>query len=125
MGDLLASRVSAKSTALSAAHWAVRLQRGSGRALAIFLPLHFVLLAQALNGAGALDQALAWTRPAPLRLAEVALVTALALHACGGIRVLLLEFLDWHDSRKTLFAAACAVAIASGLFFAFNTFSQP
>jgi fumarate reductase subunit D len=106
----------------SAAHWAVRLQRLSGLALALFLPLHFTLLAQALNGAVALDRALVWTRPVPVRLAEVALVSALALHLTGGVRLLLIEFLAGHEFQKSLFAIACGLATAAGLLFALNRF---
>ena len=105
-----------------AAHWAAWLQRLSGVALALFLPLHFTLLARALNGPGALDQALAWTHPAAVRVAEVALVAALALHAAGGVRLLLIEFLAWHELQKSLFALACGIATATGLLFALNRF---
>ena len=118
MGRILRRRLSA----VHAAHWAARLQRLSGLALAIFLPLHFTLLAQALHGAAALDHVLAWTHPAPVRLAEVALISSLALHVSGGVRLLLIEFLAWHEFQKSLFAAACGIATATGLLFALNSF---
>jgi fumarate reductase subunit D len=101
---------------------AARLQRHSGLALAVFLPLHFWLLAQSLKGSGALDYALAWTRPAPVRLAEVVLVSALAFHVAGGIRLLLIEFFACHEFQKNLFVISCGFATAAGLLFALNDF---
>lgn len=105
-----------------AGYWAAVLQRVSGVGLALFLPLHFALLGSALQGAAGLDAALAWTHSLPVRIAEIGLVLALALHLGGGIRVLLVEFLGWHDAHKNLFALACATATGAGLLFAFNNF---
>lgn len=88
--------------------------RVSGLALALFLPLHFLVLGQALNGAAAMDR---WIQIAELPLvkaAEFVLVFGLAVHLFGGLRLLALEFLPWSDRQKTL----AAVAFASGFFIA-------
>ena len=53
---------------------AAMLHRLSGIALAIFLPLHFLALATALNGAKALDSFLALTRNPLVEAAEFGLV---------------------------------------------------
>jgi fumarate reductase subunit D len=45
-------------------------------------------------------------------------VVALAAHLGGGLRVLALEFLAWHEWQKSLAAAAAAVTLAVGLAFA-------
>ena len=103
-------------------YWAAVLQRVSGIGLALFLPAHFALLGSALQGAAGLDEALAWTHSPPIRVAEVGLVTLLALHVTGGIRLLLLEFLGWHARQKSLFALSCGLATATGLLFALNKF---
>jgi fumarate reductase subunit D len=100
------------SRALALAH------RVSGVALAAFLPLHFWALGQALEGAAALDGFLAWTQQPLVKLSEWAIVLALAAHLAGGLRVLALEFLPWHEWQKGLAAAAAAVALALGLAFA-------
>ena len=79
------------------------LHRLSGIALAIFLPLHFLALATALNGAEALDAFLALTRQPLVMAAEFGIVVALAIHMTLGLRVLAIEFFDFRE--KTLVAA--------------------
>ena len=76
------------------------LHRLSGIALAVFLPLHFLALATALNGASALDCFLALTRRPLVQCLEVAIVVALAIHLTLGLRVLAVEFFDFRE--KTL-----------------------
>jgi fumarate reductase subunit D len=92
--------------------------RLSGIALAAFLPLHFLLLGQALQGAAALDGALRLVDMAPFKVAEWLLVVLLAVHAACGLRVLVIEFRPWSGSRKNWAAAIVGVAIAAGLAFA-------
>ena len=75
-----------------AAYWAFIVHRVSGLALAAFLPLHFWALAQALDGAAALDRFLALTASPLVKLSEWGLVVLLALHLAGGVRVLRIEF---------------------------------
>ena len=56
MSAVIGQRVDARSKQ-HPVYWAFLLHRLSGLALALFLPLHFTLLAQALNGAAAFDAA--------------------------------------------------------------------
>ena len=88
--------------------------RVSGIALALFLPLHFWALGNALQleGVPRLDAAAAGEgrRVADRGRARRALG--------GGLRVLALEFLPWRDWQKSLAAAAAALAVAVGLAFA-------
>jgi fumarate reductase subunit D len=100
------------------AWWAFLVHRVSGLALALFLPLHFWALGQALGGAGRLDAFLAWTEQPLVKFAEWGLVLLLAAHLAGGLRLLALEFLPWRDWQKSLAAVAAAVALAVGLAFA-------
>jgi fumarate reductase subunit D len=88
--------------------------RLSGIGLALFLPLHFWVLARALQ----LDAFLAWSEQPAVKAAEWGLVTLLALHLAGGLRVLMLEFLPWRDWAKGLAALAAGFALAAGLAFA-------
>jgi len=76
--------------------------RLSGIALAIFLPLHFLLLGTALEGAEGLDTALAFTDSPLVKIAEWGLVMLLALHMLFGLRVLALEFTAWPNHAETL-----------------------
>ena len=91
--------------------WLAHMHRVSGVALAVFLPLHFWALGNALQ----LDSFLAWTRQPLVKLGEWAIVVALAAHLGGGLRVLAIEFLDWHEWQKSLAAVAAAVTVAVGL----------
>jgi fumarate reductase subunit D len=95
-------------------YWVAIVHRLSGIALAIFLPLHFWALSRALE----LDAFLAWTQQPPVKLAEWAVVLALATHLAGGLRVLALEFLPWRDWQKTLTAGAAGITLAAALAFA-------
>lgn len=100
------------------AYWAFLVHRLSGLALAAFLPVHFLVLGQALRGESALEGALRWTDAPLVKLAEVGLVLLLAAHLTGGARLLALEFLPWRDWQKSLAALAAGVALAFGLAFA-------
>ncbi len=94
--------------------WVAHLHRISGIALAVFLPLHFWALGNALQ----LDSFLAWTQQPLVKAGEWAIVVALAAHLGGGLRVLAIEFLDWHEWQKSLAAVVAAVTLAVGLAFA-------
>ncbi|HXM82245.1 MAG TPA: succinate dehydrogenase [Burkholderiales bacterium] len=95
-------------------YWVFLVHRLSGIALALFLPVHFWALGNALR----LDALLAWTQQPLVKFAEWGLVVLLAAHLGGGLRVLALEFLPWRDWQKGLTAAAAAVTFAAGLAFA-------
>ena len=90
------------------------IHRLSGIALAVFLPVHFFVLAHALE----LDAFLAWTEQPLVKASEWAIVLALAAHLSCGLRVLALEFLPWRDWQRGLAAGAVAMTIATGLAFA-------
>ena len=88
--------------------------RVSGIALAAFLPLHFWALGKGLE----LDGFLRWTEQPLVKAAEWILVVLLAAHLGGGLRVLAIEFLDWHAWQKSLAAVAAMLAAGAGLAFA-------
>ena len=102
------------------AYWAFIVHRVSGVALALFLPLHFWALAQALQGEARLDTFLRWTEQPLVKAAEVGLVLLLAAHMAGGVRLLMIEFMAWRDWQKTLLAAVTAFSLAAGLAFLLN-----
>jgi fumarate reductase subunit D len=101
-----------------ASYWAFWVHRVSGVALALFLPVHFTLLAQALQGAAGLDRALIWTQNPLIKIAEWGLVSLLALHLSGGIRILLIEFAPWRGLRGAWVAGAFGFALVTGMAFA-------
>ncbi|HEX7053252.1 MAG TPA: succinate dehydrogenase [Burkholderiales bacterium] len=94
--------------------WLAWLHRGSGVALALFLPLHFWALGRGLE----MQSFLAWTEQPLVKAAEWGLVVLLALHLGAGLRVLAIEFLGWHEWQKSLASAAAALALGAGLAFA-------
>ena len=71
---------------------AALLHRLSGIALALFLPMHFIALGTALQGADRLESFLGLTHNGFVRTAEWGLVSALALHMVLGLRVLAIEW---------------------------------
>jgi fumarate reductase subunit D len=105
---------------MSASTLAARAHRLSGLALALFLPLHFFVLARSLQGEAALEQAIAWTSLPAVKFAECGLVVLLALHLGLGLRVLALEFLPWQRRQKLLAGGAVAVALLAGAAFAWS-----
>jgi fumarate reductase subunit D len=89
------------------AYWAFLVHRISGLALGT-----------ALEGEEAMGGFLRWTEQPLVVGAEWVLVTLLAAHLAGGVRLLALEFLPWREWHKTLAALAAFVALAAGLVFA-------
>lgn len=102
------------------AYIAFLVHRLSGLALALFLPLHFWALGQAIHGEAALEGFLRWTDNAVLKAAETMLVVLLAAHLAGGLRVLALEFLGWGAAQKSLVAVSAGVTLGAGLLFILN-----
>jgi fumarate reductase subunit D len=102
-----------------AAYWAFVVHRLSGIVLALFLPIHFFVLSQALARPAALDDFLHWTRQPLVKAAETVLVIALAAHLAGGVRLLFVEFAGWRaEWQKTLLAGAAAATFLYALLFA-------
>ncbi|MEO0401767.1 MAG: succinate dehydrogenase, cytochrome b556 subunit [Pseudomonadota bacterium] len=94
------------------------LHRVSGLALAVFLPLHFWVLAMAMTDPARLDGFLHLTEAGLVKLAEFGLVFLLAVHMFGGVRLMALEWLPWSASQKTLAAGATAASfLIAALFF--------
>jgi len=87
----------------------------------VFLPLHFLVLGEALAGPAALDRMLAWTEQPLVKASEVGLVLLLAVHLTGGLRLLLAEFVAWRaEWQPLLIAVAGGIATLCALLFALN-----
>jgi fumarate reductase subunit D len=100
------------------AYWAFVVHRFSGLGLALFLPLHFWALSQAIAGEAALDGFLRFADRPLFKLGEWGLVVLLSAHMAGGLRLLIIEYGQWTGLRKNLIAVAAGFAAASGLAFA-------
>lgn len=94
--------------------------RVSGLLLALFLPLHFWALGQAITGAAALDGFLAWADRPLVKVAETGLVVLLAAHLAGGVRLLAIEFAGWREWQKGAVALTAGFSLAIGLLFLLN-----
>lgn len=101
-------------------YWAFVVHRVSGVLLAAFLPLHFWALSLALRGEARLQGFLDWAEHPLVKLAETGLVVLLAAHLTGGLRLLAIEFLPWHDRQKTVVAATGGITLAVGLVYLLN-----
>jgi fumarate reductase subunit D len=99
---------------------AALLHRLAGITLALFLPIHFLALATALNGADALESFLRATSHPAVKLAEGVIVVALALHMALGLRVLAIEFLPVRERTRVAVSLCLAAALAVGLVFLLN-----
>jgi fumarate reductase subunit D len=98
---------------------AALVHRLSGLALAIFLPLHFLTLGLAINGEARLEGFLRWADQPLVKVSESALVFLLLVHMLGGLRVLVIENLDWRDGQKQLATVAAGIsAIVAFIFLA-------
>jgi fumarate reductase subunit D len=98
---------------------AALVHRLSGIALAIFLPLHFLTLGLAIDGEARLERFLRWSDAPLVKLAEGGLVFLLLVHMLGGVRLIVLENLDWRDEQKELATIAAALsAIVAFIFLA-------
>ena len=96
--------------------------RLSGLALAIFLPLHFLALGLAIGGEARLESFLRWTDQPLVKVAEGGLVFLLTVHLLGGLRVLVIENLDWRDGQKALATIAAAASAVVALIFLARVF---
>ena len=93
------------------------LHRMSGLALALFLPLHFWVLAMAMTDPARLDGFLNLTEAGIVKLAEFGLVFLLAVHMFGGVGLMAMEWLPWTPPQKTLAASAAAASFLIACLF--------
>lgn len=96
---------------------AALIHRLSGVGLAVFLPLHFLVLGLAISGAAKLQGFLRLTQMPLVELAESVLIFLLVVHFLGGIRLLVLENGPWFSSQRR--AALLAVTLAAIVAFLF------
>jgi fumarate reductase subunit D len=94
--------------------------RLSGIALAVFMPIHFMALATALNGADALDRFLTITTDPLVKLSELVIVLALATHMVLGLRVLAIEFLGFRERTLAALSTCIVLVLGVSLLFLLN-----
>ena len=72
----------------------------------------------AIVGEASLNSFIAVTNHPLFKFGEWGLVTLLAAHMAGGIRLLLIEFGRWNGLRKNLIALTAGFAAMTGMAFA-------
>jgi len=92
---------------------AALVHRLSGLALAVFLPVHFLVLGLALDGEARLDGFLHWSDQPLVKIAESGLVFLLMIHVLGGLRILVIENIGWRDGQKQLATIAAGLSAAA------------
>jgi fumarate reductase subunit D len=97
-----------------ASYRAFLVHRISGVALALFLPVHLLVLGLSIER---LDGFLAWTAQPLVKAAETVLVVLLAIHMFGGLRLLAIELLPWSERQKDWIGWAAGAALAVGVAF--------
>lgn len=100
---------------------AALIHRLSGLALAVFLPLHFLSLGLALERE-AFAGFIAWANAPFVKITEMLLVAALAVHAAGGVRLLAVEFAGATRAQGAWIAGAFAFGAGFGLLFLLSAF---
>lgn len=98
------------------------IHRLSGLALVIFLPIHFFVLGLSFHGGARLDSFLRWSDQPLVKFAEGGLVFLLTVHLLGGLRVLVIENLDWRDGHKQLATLAAVTAAIVAFVFLVRVF---
>ncbi len=95
------------------------IHRWSGVLLAVFLPLHFWTLAQALGGEAQLESTLRWYDAPWFTFGEWGLVFLLVVHSLGGVRLLVMEFRPWQGLRRGWVVTSLTGAAAMSFVFLF------
>jgi fumarate reductase subunit D len=101
---------------------AAMVHRISGLALAIFLPLHFLTLGLAIEGEARLERFLRWSDQPLVKVAEIGLVFLFTVHLLGGLRILVIENLEWRDGQKQLVTLAAALSALVAFAFLVRVF---
>lgn len=96
---------------------AALVHRLSGIGLAVFLPIHFLVLGLAISGAAKLEGFLKLTQMPEVELAETVLIFLLVVHFLGGLRLLALENGPWFTGQKRV--ALGVVILAAVVAFIF------
>lgn len=97
------------------------IHRLSGLSLAIFLPFHFLVLSLSIREAS-LESFLRWTDQPWVKLSEGGLMFLLTIHLLGGLRVLVIENMDWRDGQKQLALLAATIAAVVAFVFLVRVF---
>jgi fumarate reductase subunit D len=100
---------------------AALVHRLSGLALALFLPMHFLVLGLALE-ADSFTGVIAWTNQPLVKISEALMVGALAVHFAGGVRLLAVEFFGLTRAQSVWIACAFAFGLGIGVLFLMRAF---
>jgi succinate dehydrogenase / fumarate reductase cytochrome b subunit len=86
------------------------LRRLTGIALVLYLGMHMLVIGSVTASPEAFDATLAVVQGPMFKIAEIALLAAVAYHAFDGVRLIIVHYFNVIDYRKSMFYAAFAVA---------------
>jgi succinate dehydrogenase / fumarate reductase cytochrome b subunit len=86
------------------------LRRLTGIALVLYLFAHLWVIGSALQGPDVFNARLAAVQTPFFKVAEIGLLAAVCYHAFDGLRLLLVNWFNITDYRRSLFYAAFGVA---------------
>lgn len=107
------------------AYFAFLGHRISGLLLGIFLPIHFYVLGLALGQVDKLDGFLKFSELPGVKIAEWGLILLLAIHLGFGLRILVIEFVQWPTpasirlnwiSWSVVFSVVIGAVFLAGVF---------
>ena len=97
-------------------------QRVTGLGLLLYLLLHVRTIHKLSEGPQAFDEALAFFRNPFFKLAEIALLGTVIIHALNGIRLTLLDLSVGHDKQRLYWGWTLGAALALFLLGALPLF---
>lgn len=86
------------------------LRRVTGVALVLYLFVHMWVIGSVNSGPAVFDARLAMIQTPIFKLAEIALLAAVAYHGFDGVRLLIVHYLDVTEYRKSLLYAVLAIS---------------
>ncbi len=96
------------------------IHRISGLSLAIFLPIHLLVLAQLLHAPGHVELFLSWTQTPVAKILETGLVALAAVHLAGGVRIVVYEWMTTELRHGLWLAAGVGFAFLFAVLFLIN-----
>jgi succinate dehydrogenase / fumarate reductase cytochrome b subunit len=86
-------------------------RRISGMALVLYLTLHILAIGSVNAGVASFDDTMNFLQQPIFKLAEIALLAAVVYHAFDGIRLLIVNWFNVAEYRKSMFYAVLATSV--------------
>ena len=104
--------------------WAFMLNRLTALALTFYLFVHLLVLNRLTQGAQAYDDFVTFAQLPLIKIGEILLIAAVALHGLNGLRLIFLAFGIGLRQQKKLFIAVMVLTILVAWLFAARLFGE-